>query len=378
MALPLDGLCAFELGSNVAGPFAGLILAELGAEVIKVERPGGDDARAWGPPFADDGTATLFHAINRNKRSVVVDLKDADACAHLRQRITARADIVVQNLRPGATARLGLDAATLTAASERLVYCNLHAFGATGPLADRPGYDALMQAFGGIMSVTGEPGRPPVRAGISVIDMGTGMWCVVGILAALLRRTLTGKGGVVDAALFETAVAWMSWYIADFQVTGENPRQLGAGVRGIAPYDAFECADGWLIIAASNDRLFARLAEALDRPQWVDDPRYATNPQRDANRDALRSELTDILKLAARAHWRELLDAAGVPNAPTQSVEEVIDHPQTRVSGMLQAAAGFAQGLAGLPLRFDGVRPPLRRSAPALGADNNWFEGNGS
>ncbi len=279
----------------------------------------------------------------------------------------ADADVVVQNLRPGATARLGLDAATLTAASPRLVYCNLHAFGATGPLAGQPGYDALMQAFGGIMSVTGEPGRPPVRAGISVIDMGTGMWCAIGILAALLRRTETGRGGVVDAALFETAVMWMCWYIADFQVTGENPKRLGAGVRGIAPYDAYQCADGWLIVAASNDRLFERLADALGQPHWKSDPRYATNPARDAHREALRRDLTAILSTRSRAYWRQRLDAAGVPSAPTQGVDEVIDHPQTEAAGILQAARGFARGLAGLPLRFDGERPPLRRAAPRLG-----------
>lgn len=374
MNLPLSGIVAYELGSNVAGPFAGLILAELGAEVVKVERPGGDDARHWGPPFAADGTATIFHAINRNKRSIVVDMKDPAERERLRENIVADADVVVQNLRPGATARLGLDATRLTTESPRLVYCNLHAFGASGPLADRPGYDALMQAFGGIMSVTGEPGRPPVRAGISVIDMGTGMWCAIGILAALLRRAQTGRGGVVDAALFETAVTWMCWYIADYQVTGKNPRQLGAGVRGIAPYDAYRCADGWLIIAASNDRLFERLAEALGKPEWPRDPRYASNPARDAHREDLRDDLTAILSTRPRAHWRALLDAAGVPSAPTQSVAEVIDHPQTEAAGILQAAEGFARGLAGLPLRFDGERPPLRRAAPALGEDNEVMD----
>ena len=175
MALPLDGLVAYEFGSNVAGPFAGSILAELGATLIKIERPEGDDARAWGPPFAEDGTATIFHALNRNKKSVTVDLKDAERVEALRRKIAAEADIVVQNMRPGAMKRLGLDAETLCALNPKLVYCNLNAFGADGPLKDRPGYDALMQAFGGIMSVTGDEGQAPVRCGISVIDMGTGM-----------------------------------------------------------------------------------------------------------------------------------------------------------------------------------------------------------
>lgn len=369
MALPLDGITVFEFGSNVAGPFAGSILAELGATLIKVERPEGDDARAWGPPFAHDGTATIFHALNRNKRSIVVDLKDPQRVAALKEMIAAEADVVVQNMRPGAMARLGLDGPGLMALNPRLVYCNLHAFGATGPMKDRPGYDALMQAFGGIMSVTGEEGRPPVRCGISVIDMGTGMWCAIGILSALLRRGITGQGGIVDAALFETAVQWMTFYSADYQVTGKVPTRHGSGVRGIAPYEAFECADGYLIVAASNDRLFVKLADALGHPEWKSDPRFATNPQRDAHRIALKTTLTAIFMTEARAHWQAILDSAGVPSAPTQSVDEVLAHPQTAASGMIQRLAGYPLGLVGLPLSFDGERPGLRTSAPALGAD---------
>lgn len=377
MTLPLEGLTAYEFGSNVAGPFAGSILAELGAKLIKVERPEGDDARVWGPPFADDGTATIFHALNRNKRSITVDLKDSAALEALKQKIAADGDIVVQNMRPGAMRKLGLDSDTLLALNPRMIVCNLHAFGASGPLKDRPGYDALMQAFGGIMSVTGEEGRPPVRCGISVIDMGTGMWCAIGILSALLRRGVTGKGGVVDAALFETAVQWMTFYSADMQVTGKSPTRHGSGVRGIAPYEAFECDDGYQIVAASNDRLFFKLADALGHPEWKSDPRFATNPQRDAHRVELKTMLTGIFLREPRAHWQAILDDAGVPSAPTQTTEEVLAHPQTIASGMMQKLAGYPLSLIGMPLQFDGDRPGLRSSAPALGEANDEILNSG-
>jgi len=371
VTLPLEGLTAYEFGSNVAGPFAGSILAELGARLIKVERPEGDDARVWGPPFAEDGTATIFHALNRNKRSITVDLKDPAALDALKRKIAADGDIVVQNMRPGAMRKLGLDSETLLALNPRIIVCNLHAFGASGPLKDRPGYDALMQAFGGIMSVTGEEGRPPVRCGISVIDMGTGMWCAIGILSALLRRGVTGKGGVVDAALFETAVQWMTFYSADMQVTGKSPTRHGSGVRGIAPYEAFECDDGYQIVAASNDRLFFKLADALGHPEWKSDPRFATNPQRDAHRVELKTMLTGIFLREPRSHWQAILDDAGVPSAPTQTTEEVLAHPQTIASGMMQKLAGYPLSLIGMPLQFDGNRPGLRSSAPALGEAND-------
>lgn len=375
MALPLEGVVAYEFGSNVAGPFAGLILAELGAELIKIERPEGDDARAWGPPFAEDGMATIFHVLNRNKKSVTVDLKDPAQMEALKQKIASEADIVVQNMRPGAMKRLGVDAETMLALNPKLIYCNLNAFGAVGPLKDKPGYDALMQAFGGIMSVTGEEGQAPVRAGISVIDMGTGMWCAIGILSALFRRGVTGKGGVIDTALFETAVQWMTWFSADWQTTGEKPKRHGSGVRGISPYEAFECDDGFLIVAASNDRLFLKLADALGRPDWKEDPRFSTNPKRDANRREMKRQISNLLIREPRAYWQTILDEAGVPNAPTQTIDEVLEHPQTIAAGMVQSLKGAPINLIGLPVSFDGERPGLRSMAPELGADTDEVMG---
>lgn len=367
--LPLSGITVFEFGSNVAGPFASWILAELGADVTKIERPEGDDARSWGPPFWN-GSSTLFHSINRNKKSVSLDLADPDVAARLRKRIAEEADVVVQNLRPGALARLGFAPQTLLADNPGLIYCNLTAFGARGPLKDLPGYDALLQAFGGLISVTGEEGRPPVRVGASIIDSGTGMWCAIGILAALFRRSLTGKGGLVDASLFETALSWMGYRLADYQATGEVPEACGTAIRGVAPYQAYACADDSLMIAASNDRLFVKLAGVLGHPEWADDPRFRTNPDRSENRDELNALLEAVLATRARAEWQEKFDAAGVPNAPIQSIDQVLAHPQTAALGMAQATGDPSMNLLGLPLSFDGERPPLRNLAPPLGTDD--------
>ena len=330
-----------------------------------MERPGtGDDARGWGPPFWRE-TATVFHTVNRDKTSITVDFQDETALAALRERIVEEADVVLQNLRPGVADKLGLGAANLCALNPALIYCNLWAFGATGPLAPKPGFDALMQAFGGIMAVTGEEGQAPVRAGISVVDMGTGMWCAIGILAALNRRHESGKGGVIDASLFETALAWTTYYNADVQVTGVAPQRHGSGVRGIMPYQAYDCADGYLVVAASNDRLFANLAAELDHPEWLDDPRFVDNPARSGHREELNELLMPIFKAQPRAYWQERLDEAGVPNAPIQHAGEVIAHPQTQALGMLQDT-GEGMKLTGLPLSFDGERPALRNIAPDL------------
>ncbi|MCP5150975.1 MAG: CoA transferase [Ectothiorhodospiraceae bacterium] len=374
--LPLDGVRVVEVGTSVAAPYATWILAALGADVVKVERPGkGDDARQWGELFAD-GRSSIFEALNRDKRGISVDLKDPAALERLRSRVIAGADVVLQNLRPGHVARYGLDAATLTAADPRLVYCNIWAFGASGPLKDHPGYDPLMQAYGGIMSVTGEMGRAPVRVGTSIIDMGTGMWCAIGILAALRRREVTGLGCVVDASLFETALGWMTYHATGYQASGENPVRRGSGAPGMVPYQAFRCADGYLMIAAPNDKLFVALCGVLGRPQWPEDPRFASNQARYANQPALIEAIEAITVTADRAHWRRLLEAAGIPCAPDQTTSEMLADPQTRALGILQHLPGNPLELMGLPLSFDGTRPPLREHAPALGEHDRALLGD--
>jgi crotonobetainyl-CoA:carnitine CoA-transferase CaiB-like acyl-CoA transferase len=366
--LPLSGITVVELGDNAAAPFCGQILGDLGADVIKIERPGaGDPSRYFAKPDWN-GLSPMFAAINRNKRSVVVDIKDPDDLARLHALIRDKADVFFHNLRPGSAGKFGLDSDSLLKLNPRLVYLTLGAFGNSGPLAKAPGYDPLMQAFGGIMSVTGEQGRPPVRVGVPIIDFGAGLWSTVGIIAAINRRHATGKGGVVDVSLYETAMAWMSFLSAANMATGELPERLGSGTVITAPYRAYECADGYLVVAAANDRLYAKLASALGHPEWTTDPRLSGNIARVDNRDYCDTLIGDILKTAPRAVWREKLDAAGVPNAPLQDIAEVHAHPQTAALGMLLETSNPALKLMGLPLMFEGARPQVRREPPAHGA----------
>jgi crotonobetainyl-CoA:carnitine CoA-transferase CaiB-like acyl-CoA transferase len=365
--LPLDGITVIELGHSVAAPYACEILGELGADVIKIEKADGDDARSWAPPYWGAMSAT-FLSLNRNKRSVVVNLKETAERERLRRLIVERADVVVSNLRPGSAAQFGLDADALRRVKPALVYCNIGAFGAKGPLKDRPGYDPLMQAFGGLMSVTGEPAQRPVRVGTSIIDMAAGMWSVIGVLAALLQRGPTGKGSSIDTSLYETALGWMCYHAANFQASGELPRRQGSGAAMIVPYRAYASKDGFIVIAAGNDKLFASLARVLGHPEWIDDPRFRTNPDRVQNQDVLYRWIGDIISARTNREWATILDQAGVPNAPMQTIAEVLDHPQTQALGMLQHSPQADITLFGLPVSFDGVRPPFRRAPPALGA----------
>lgn len=372
---PLTGIRAVELGTSVAAPYAGWILATLGADVIKVERPdGGDDARQWGRILAD-GSSSYFNAFNRDKRGITVDIKDAADREWLRRYCIDEADVVIQNMRPGRAAANGLGAEELTAANPRLVYCNMGAFGRTGPMKDRPGYDPLMQASGGIMSVTGEEGRPPIRVGTSIVDIGTGMWSVIGVLSALNRRHLTGQGCVVDTSLYETSLAWMGHHASTVQVSGENPDRQGSGARGMAPYQAYECSDGWLVVAAPNDRLFGRLSQVLGHPEWPDDPRFASNQDRYANLAALNERIAPILATRTRDAWRDALEAAGIPSAPVRTTLEMMDDPQTRALGILQRLDPDRPELMGAPVSFDGERPPMQRYAPTLGEHNTEVKG---
>ncbi len=367
---PLAGIVVIELGNSVAAPFAGQIFGDLGAEVIKVEKAGGDEARKWGPPFWEGASAT-FQPLNRNKKSVVCDLRDAAQVGALKALIHARADVVLQNLRPGQVDALGLDADTLRHDKPSLVYCNLGAFGRTGPYKDKPGYDPLMQAFGGIMSTTGEPGRPPVRVGASVVDMGTGMWAVIGVLSALHARAAGGSGGVVDVSLFETAATWVSLFAAQYQASGDVPGRYGSGANGIVPYRAYATRDSDLVVAAGSDGLFRKLANVLGHPEWTSDERFATNPQRVASQAVLNSLIEGEMAKRTSTEWTELLEAAGIPCAPVQNVAQMIAHEQTAALGLLQDVPGSAMKFIGLPVSFDGVRPLLRSRPPAVGEHND-------
>ena len=372
---PLTGLTVVEIGHSVAAPFAGQVLADLGARVLKVENPQrGDDARGWGPPFWN-GMATVFQSVNRNKLSTAIDLKNPVERETLASFIVEEADIVVQNMRAGLLASLGLDAASLRARNPRLIYCNLGAFGATGPLAGRPGYDPLMQAFGGIMSVTGNEGEPPVRVGVSIVDQGAGMWAVIGILAALQRRNATGLGCEVDTSLFETALSWIGAASAGYQATGRTPPRRGSENPSLVPYKVFHASDGDLVIAAGNDNLFRKLAQALGRPDWLDDERFATNPARVVNRVVVNEAVQAAVGALSRAEVCALLDQVDVPVAPLQSVDQVLAHPQTHALDMFQQAPDADLRLMGSPLSFDGTRPQFRSLPPELGADTEAILG---
>jgi len=371
--LPLAGYKVIEMGHSVAAPYAGLVLAEMGAEVIKIERPGvGDDCRGWGPPFRDDMSAT-FQGLNRNKKSVTVDFKSPEGVALIKE-VAKTADALVQNQKPGLVESLGLGPDVLCALNPRLIYTSIHAFGKTGPLKDRPGYDPLMQAFGGIMSTQGHPGQPPVRVGTSIIDMGTGMWAAVAILAGLLRRERTGKGGVVDASLYETALGWMVYMMPIFGFSGNLPKPAGSGVNMISPYQAMKTKDSQLVMAAGNDTLFAKLCTVLGHPEWISDERFLTNGDRVVNKPALIELIEGVTSKQTTAHWIEVLDTAGIPNAPVQTLDQVQVHPQTQALDILRQDDKGVDSYFGLPISFDGKRPDRNEQAPALGAHDDEFK----
>jgi crotonobetainyl-CoA:carnitine CoA-transferase CaiB-like acyl-CoA transferase len=366
--LPLDGVKVVEVASNIAGPYAGLILGTLGADVLKVERPEGDDARSWGPPFIDR-TASVFHTVNLNKRSVALDLKDPAHVAWLKGYI-ADADVLVQNMRPGAMEALGLGSAAMLALNPRLIYGSAAAFGAKGPMRLAAGYEPMVQAFAGIFSVNGEAERPGVRVGVSLLDLGTGLWTALGCIAGLLQRERTGKGMVVDASLFETALGWLAGYFAGFRVSGDLPVRNPTGSNRVVVFQAFDATDGQIIIAAANDRLFAKLVGELGHPEWASDPRFRTNPDRFAHKEVLIPMIEEIVRERPRAHWIERLEAVGVPCAPINDLRQVAALPQTAALGIMQSAPEVEIEFVGLPLSFDGQRPPIRRRAPNLGEHN--------
>jgi crotonobetainyl-CoA:carnitine CoA-transferase CaiB-like acyl-CoA transferase len=366
---PLAGVSVLDLTQNVAGPFCTLILGDLGADVIKVERPGrGDEVRAWTPPRWS-GESVMYLTLNRNKRGLALDLKAPEA-QPLLDALVRRADVLVQSFRPGGAEALGLGAAAARAVNRRLVYCSVTAFGAQGPLRDLPGYDPMMQAQAGLMSLTGYPGQPPVRAGTSLVDMGTGMWAALGILAALRERDRTGEGAEVGTALFDTALAWIPYQLLGYLATGEVPRPQGTGAAMIVPYQAFETQDGHLMVAAPTDALFARLAEALGQPHLAADPRFADNPSRVRHRGALIPELAAAVRSESTHALLQRLRAAGVPCAPLQTVDQVAADPQTKASDMLMPTPhpGIPDlQTVGLPLRWDGARLAARRPPPGVG-----------
>jgi formyl-CoA transferase/CoA:oxalate CoA-transferase len=353
----------------VAGPFCTQILGDMGADVVKIERPGtGDDARAWAPPYWGEESAT-FMCLNRNKRSLAVDLKSSEGLAVAR-RLIERADVFVQSLAAGGVEALGLGPEELRRLNPRIIYCAVTAFGTRGPLKDLPGYDALMQAQGGLMSVNGHPGQPPARIGASIVDMGTGMWAALGILGALRERERTGTGSEITTALFDTALMWSSYHLMGYFASAEVPQPQGSGTQMIVPYEAFPTSDGSLMLAAGSDGLFGKTCEALGVPGLARDPRFADNPSRVRNRKALFDLIAGITQTGTGAHWVSRLRAAGVPCAPILTMDQVAAEPQTEASGMLLRAphprvADYRS--VALPVEWDRRRHGVARVPPLLG-----------
>ncbi|MCC6717764.1 MAG: CoA transferase [Acetobacteraceae bacterium] len=371
---PLAGVTVIEVGQALAGPLAGMILADMGAEVIKVEKPdGGDDARLWGPPFVD-GDALFFHATNRNKKSVTLDIKNAADVARLK-KLVAGADILIQNLRPGIVAEMGIGPDVMTAVNPRLIYCSIWAFGHQGPLRGAPGFDPLLQAFGAVMTMTGRPEDPPTFCAPAINDVATGMWCVIGALGALQQRLATGRGCVIDCSLFETAVSWVGGALNGYLHNGNIPQRHGTGSNLLVPYQVFETADRPICIAAGNDRLFVKTARALGHPQWATDPRFEDGRKRAANREALIPLIAEVVKTRTRADWIATLEAVGVPVAPVNNVAELAASEQLAAMDIKRTLPGSGLSVIGLPLNFDGQRPHPRSDSPKLGQHNSEIFG---
>ena len=369
---PLEGIKVLDLSRVLAGPWCTQLLADLGAEVIKVERPGsGDDTRHWGPPWhgeGDDRVAAYFLSCNRGKKSAAIDFAQAEGAALVRE-LAKGADVVVENFKVGGLTKFGLDAASLRAAHPRLVYASITGFGQDGPYADRAGYDYIIQGMGGLMSITGlpdgEPGGGPMRVGVAVVDLFTGMYTAVAILAALYQREKTGEGAHVDMALFDTQLAMLANQASNALVSGQDPPRQGNTHPNIVPYQPFEAADQPIIIAIGNDRQFARLAEICGHPEWAKDERFASNATRVAHRAEIVRLIGDCIREKLAADWLDQLEAAGIPAGPINRISQALADVQAQHRQMVRSIAGMP--LVGSPLRMNGRRADSDLPPPALG-----------
>lgn len=366
---PLAGLKVIELAHIMSGPACGMLLADMGADVIKVEKvPGGDDTRRFTPPEVN-GEAAAFMMMNRNKRGIAVNLKTEEGKEVLR-RLLSDADVVTENYRKGTMEKLDLGYESLRVRNPGLIYCAISGYGHTGPWADKPGFDLIAQGMSGLMSITGEEGQEPVKVGSPVTDINAGMLAALGIVAAYIHRLKTGQGQIVDTSLFEAGIMQTYWQAAIFLASGVTPKRLGSAHPLTAPYQAFRTRDGWIIIGASNQANYERLLKALNAPELAADPRFRSNADRMENRAALVEALTTHFRERDTAEWIAELEQTGMPVGPILSVPEVLEHPQTLAREMvvetLHRRAGKVKSL-GLPIKFSETPGEVRRSAPVLG-----------
>jgi formyl-CoA transferase len=373
---PLAGIKVLDLSRVLAGPWCTQLLADLGAEVIKIERPGsGDDTRHWGPPWHGEGdkrVAAYFLSCNRGKKSAAIDFAREEGAALVR-RLAAEADVVVENFKVGGLEKFGLDAKSLRAANPRLIYASITGFGQDGPYAERAGYDFIIQGMGGMMSITGlpdgEPGGGPMRAGVAIADLFTGMYTCVSILAALYGREKTGEGATIDLALFDTQLAVLANQAANALISGKDPPRQGNTHPNIVPYQPFDAADQPIIIAVGNDRQFARLAEICGQPEWVKDERFASNAARVANRADMVRLVGEVIRTKPASEWLEQLEAAGIPAGPINRISQALEDVQAQHRAMVRNVAGIP--LVGSPVRLDGARADSDLPPPALGEHTN-------
>jgi formyl-CoA transferase len=369
---PLQGIKVLDLSRVLAGPWCTQLLADLGADVIKVERPGsGDDTRHWGPPWHGEGkgrVAAYFLSCNRGKKSAAIDLSQPEGAALVRN-LAERSDVLIENFRVGGLAKYGLDATSLRSANPRLIYASITGFGQDGPYAERAGYDYIIQGMGGLMSITGlpdgEPGGGPMRVGVAVVDLLTGLYTAVAILAAMYRREKSGEGTFIDMALFDTQLAMLANQASNALVSGKDPPRQGNTHPNLVPYQPFDAADQPIVIAVGNERQFARLCQMCGHPEWAADERFATNGARIANRDAIVGLIAGCIREKPAAEWREQLEAAGIPAGPINSVTQALTDIQAQHRSMVRTIAGME--LVGSPLRLDGERADSDLPPPGLG-----------
>ncbi len=372
----LSGVRVLDLCQNIAGPQATQILGDLGAEVVKVEPPGGDPARKWGPPFWS-GDAPIFLAFNRNKRSIEVDLQTKEG-REVVSRLIARSDVLVQSFRNGVLERFGFGVDDMRKAHPRLIYASLTGYGSEGPHANTPGYDPLLQAYSGIMSITGYPDGPPARVGGSVVDIGSGYLIALGVVAALRKRDQDGTGSHIECSLLDTSLGWIGYHLMNFLASGDLPQRMGTGLGMMAPYEAFPTRDGQIMICGGTDAIFRRLCVALGIPAAADDERFRDNPARVRNCDTLRKLLASCTSRLRTEEIEQLLGDHKVPCSPIQDISQVVDDPQVRSNRIFEPQSHPRipdyRDLK-MPIRFDGERPALRRVPPTVGEHTDEIMG---
>lgn len=364
---PLQNIRVLDLSRVLAGPYCTMVLGDLGAEVIKVEPPEGDETRGWGPPFAG-GESAYYLCVNRNKRGMVVNLKTDEGREILRD-LAMQSDVLVENFRPGTLKKFGLDFETLHKLNPRLVYCSISGFGQTGPLKDMPGYDFMIQAMGGIMSVTGEPDGEPMKVGVAVADLFAGQNAVIAILAALQARTFTGEGQFIDVALFDSQLGWLANVASNFLISGKNPKRYGNAHANIVPYQSFQASDGWLVVAVGNDKQFEAFCRVIGLPELSTDPKFQTNKVRVENREALIAILKTIFLQKTVNEWLALIGEQ-FPCGPINDLEQVFSMPHVQEREMLVQMEHPTIGalpLVGSPLKMGGTPVSYRLPPPLMG-----------